>query len=159
MLEQALLKHGDEVAAGLVQGSAVLLALATAGLAGELLGLGSLEALAAGGTAVATEEAVAAGVPLAEAIKAGLVSPDGKLAQVLGGIEGAFERGAPKTALEALSMVKNATSAVGLEPGIASLRSGGQVVLQNVGGVTTTLGTNGSILVQRGSDTLLHLVP
>lgn len=83
----------------------------------------------------------------------------GKLAQVLGGIEKGYAAAGPKNALEALGVVKNATSAVGLEPGVATVGKAGEIVLQNVGGVTTTLGTNGSILVQRGSDVLLHLVP
>lgn len=99
------------------------------------------------------------GVPLARAIEGGLVKQGGKLAQVLGGIEKGYAAAGPKNALEALGVVKNATSAVGLEPGVATVGKAGEIVLQNVGGVTTTLGTNGSILVQRGSDVLLHLVP
>jgi hypothetical protein len=98
-------------------------------------------------------------VPLARAIGQGLVKEGGKLAQVLSGIERGYGAAGPKSALEALGLVKNATSAVGLEPGVATVAKSGEILLENVGGITTTLGTNGSILVQRGSDVLLHLVP
>ena len=96
---------------------------------------------------------------VARAIEQGLVKEGGKLSQVLSGIESGFGASGPKSAMEALGIVKNATSAVGLEPGVATLGKGGEILLQNVGGISTTLGTNGSILVQRGSDVLLHLVP
>ena len=99
------------------------------------------------------------GMPLARALEGGLVKSGGKLAQVLGGIEKGYRAAGPKNALEALGLVKNATSAAGLETGVATVSKTGEIVLQNVGGITTTLGTNGSILVQRGSDVLLHLLP
>jgi hypothetical protein len=55
----------------LVQGSAVLLALATAGLAGELLGLGSLEALLGGGGGGLVVEEVTAAAGETGAVAAG----------------------------------------------------------------------------------------
>jgi RHS repeat-associated protein len=103
--------------------------------------------------------AARAGVPLSRTIEAGLVNPGGKLAQVLGGIEKGYSAAGPKTALDALKVVKNATTAAGLDTGVATVGKTGEIVLQNVGGVSTTLGTNGSILVQRGADVLLHLLP
>jgi hypothetical protein len=87
------------------------------------------------------------------------VKPGGKLAQVLGAIEGEFYAAPPKSAIDALGVIVRATEQVGLDPGIASVEEGGEIVLQNKGGVTTTLGPNGSILVRRGSDVLLHLLP
>ena len=99
------------------------------------------------------------GVSLARAIEQGLVKPGGKLGQVLGGIEQGFAAGTPKSATDALGVIQRATGRVGLEPGVATLGKGGEIVLQNVDGITTMLGSNDSILVQRGSDVLLHLLP
>jgi hypothetical protein len=111
------------------------------------------------GRAAADARAARSGVPLARAIEQGLVKPGGKLAQVLGAIEGEFYAAPPKSAIDALGVIVRATEQVGLDPGIASVEEGGEIVLQNKGGVTTTLGPNGSILVRRGSDVLLHLLP
>ncbi len=55
-------------------------------------------------------------------------------------------------------MVERATAELDLKPGVATPGEGGDIMLQNVGGITTTLGPDGSILVERGSD-LLHLLP
>jgi hypothetical protein len=95
---------------------------------------------------------------VASAIEQGLVAPGGRLAGVLGGIEQGFSASAPKTALEALGVVEQATAQVGLEAGYATAGPGGEIILQNAGGITTTLGANGSIIVQRGSEVLLQLV-
>lgn len=94
-----------------------------------------------------------------QAIKQGLVREGGKLAQVLQGVEAGVARQAPRNATEALSIIKEATGRVGLEPGVASVGKGGEIILQNVGNVTTTLGAEGSIVIQRGSDVLLRLLP
>jgi RHS repeat-associated protein len=83
----------------------------------------------------------------------------GKLAAVLDAIKAEFGAVNPKTALEAMRVIQRATESVGLEPGYAQLAANGQIILQNAKGVTTTLGVDGSILVQRGSEILLHLVP
>jgi hypothetical protein len=98
-------------------------------------------------------------VALSRAIDAGLVKQGGKLAKVLGGIETGYGAAGPKTALDALGVVQKATSAAGLDVGVATVAKSGEIVLQNVGGISTKLGTNGSILVERGSDVLLHLLP
>jgi hypothetical protein len=103
--------------------------------------------------------AARAGVPLARAVEQGLVKAGSKTFRVLEAVEKGYGSVGPKNALDALQVVKNATSAVGLEPGVATVGKAGEIVLQNVGGVATTLGSNGSILVQRGADVLLHLLP
>lgn len=99
------------------------------------------------------------GVTAAETLARGLVSPGGKLGQLLPAVERQFAAAAPRTAIQALDVVGRATSSVGLESGYVISQNGGQIVLQNAGGVLTTLGTEGSILVQRGADVLLHLIP
>ena len=96
-------------------------------------------------------------VSLAKSIEAGLVRPGGKLAQVLGGIERGVAAAQPKTALEAAAVVQRAATQAGLDVGVASVGPAGQIILKNVGGVVTTLGTNGSIVVTRGADVLLGL--
>jgi len=58
-----------------------------------------------------------------------------------------------------MRFVGEATGSVGLETGIVVSQEGGTIVLENAGGVVTTLGSEGSILVQRGPDVLLHLIP
>jgi hypothetical protein len=85
------------------------------------------------------------------------VRPGGKLAEVLGGIEGGFASAQPKSALEAAGVVQRAATQAGLDVGVASIGQGGQIVLRNVGGVVTTRGTDGSIAVTRGADVLLGL--
>jgi hypothetical protein len=99
------------------------------------------------------------GVPLARAVANGLLKPTGKLFQVLSGMEKGYAAASPKSAFDALAVVQKATSAAGLDVGVATVEKGGAIVLQNVGGIATTLGTDGSILVQRGADVLLHLIP
>jgi hypothetical protein len=103
--------------------------------------------------------AATGGVTAAETLARGLVSSSGKLGQLLPAIESQFGAAAPKNALQALNVVGQATKSVGLESGYVISQEGGKIVLQNVGGVITTLGSEGSILVQRGSDVLLHLIP
>jgi RHS repeat-associated protein len=139
-------------------------ALGIAVSAGMVAGMGALpRALgAAPSTALASGAgpACSAGVKgsLASAIEQGLVTLGGKLAGVLGGIEQGFGANAPRSAVEALGIVEQATAQVGLEAGYATSGPTGEIILQNAGGITTTLGTDGSIIVQRGSDVLLHLV-
>ena len=117
-------------------------------------GLKTAQFVGAGSAAAAS-----GGVSLASSMAKGLVKPGGKLAQVLGGMEQAFGTAAPTNAVEALNVVQQAVRGARLDTGVATVRAGGEIVLENVGGVSTTLGTNGSILVQRGADVLLHLVP
>jgi hypothetical protein len=98
-------------------------------------------------------------VTAAQTLARGLVSPGGKLGQLLPALESQFAAAGPKNALQALNVVGRATGSVGLESGYVISQQGGQIVLQNAGGVVTTLGSEGSILVQRGADVLLHLIP
>ena len=96
---------------------------------------------------------------IASSIQSGLVNQGGTLARILGEIQKGYAAAGPKNALDALGVVKNATNSLGFETGVASVGNAGEIILQNVGGITTTLGTNGSILVQQGSNVLLHLLP
>ena len=93
-------------------------------------------------------------MPLGRAVEQGLVKEGGKLGQVLGGIERGFGSN-PKNALEALGLVKSATGAVGLEPGVATLGKLAKLC-STMWWSCDTLGADGSILVQRSSDVLLH---
>lgn len=54
-------------------------------------------------------------------------------------------------------MVSRTTTQAGLDAGFASVGPAGEIILQNAGGVVTTLGTDGSIIVTRGADVLLAL--
>jgi len=128
------------------------------GAFGALKGIATAGLRALGG-AFLEKEAASGAVSASDAIAGGLVKSGGKLASVLRGIEGEFGAAQPKSAMEALEVVGKATAKLGLEPGVASVQESGAIVLQNVGGVTTTIGTSGEILVQRGSDILLRLIP
>ena len=121
------------------------------GLAGAAIGAGIGAATAVGGSAAVE---AGGGVCAAESAAVG-----GRLGQVLGGIEQGFAANAPQSAMEALAVIQRATSALGLEVGVASLGVDGSIVLTNVGGITTFIGVNGSIIVQRGSQILLSLSP
>jgi RHS repeat-associated protein len=104
-----------------------------------------------------------AGVTLAQAIEQGLVRKEGKLAPLLAAMEKGFAAAAPRSAGEALELVQSAVQSVGLQPGVAvesTITSGGltRMVLQNVGGIMTTIDAQGTILVKKGADVLLHLV-
>jgi hypothetical protein len=46
-----------------------------------------------------------------------------------------------------------------MDVGYASMGAGGSIILQNAGGVATTITTTGQVIVQRGSDVILHLMP
>ena len=81
----------------------------------------------------------------------------GKLGALVPAIQAGFAAAAPTTAFEALDVIASATASVGLEPGIAALGESGEIVLTNVGGITTTLGTDGSILIERAGSILLSL--
>jgi hypothetical protein len=94
-----------------------------------------------------------------QSIQQGLLKPGGLLVRVLNGIQEGYVAAAPKSAMEALSVVQNATKVLNLEPGIATLQTNGGIILSNVGGIITTISAGGAILVQRGTDILLHIVP
>jgi len=111
----------------------------------ELLGGGAAEA--------------AAPRTVAEALSRGLLRPDGKLNPLLNAIEKAYRTAGPKNAAEALNVVRQATTAVGLDIGVGAMGAGGSIVLTNVGGITTTITSAGEIVIQRGADLILRLSP
>jgi hypothetical protein len=129
----------------------------TVGVTGGVVGGLATGTLTIGAGTVATGATVATtvGVPLAQAVQQGLVDPSGKLYSVLGAMEQVFTEVGPTNAMEALDVVNRAAVQVNLEPGILDVA---KMTLTNAGGVLTTLAADGSILVTRGSDIVLHLV-
>lgn len=136
-------------AAGTTAAGAAAATAGTGTVAAATAGLGGEVTAAAGGAAVTAEASAAAGV----------VNATGRLFPVLQGVQSGFAAMAPRTALQALSVVQRAVASVGLEVGIASTLPSGAIVLTNVGGVTTYLLANGQILIMRGSQVILHLIP
>jgi hypothetical protein len=133
---------------------------AAARAAGAAIGI----TLVFGGVYIASlftaEAGTAGGFTLAQAIEGGLVKEGSKLASVLGGMEAEYTAAqGSKSALDSLTIVQRATGALGLKVGIAELLPSGAITLTNVGGILTTLNADGSIVVQKGPDLLLHLVP
>ncbi len=121
---------------------------------------------AAGGSTVAAGaapavpklvEAAREAVSAKESIARGLVQAGGHLARLLPEIEAQAAKINPKNALDAGEVLNRATRNVGLELGsVTSLANGGFQVLSR-GNVLTTVGPNGSILIERGKDVLLNL--
>jgi hypothetical protein len=87
------------------------------------------------------------------------VREGGKLQEVLQNIESEFAAATPKSAGDALSVIDRATSAAKLEAGVASLAPDGSVILENAGGITTTISKAGDIIIQRGDQVLMRLKP
>jgi RHS repeat-associated protein len=101
-------------------------------------------------------KSVSSAVSVADAVKQGLVRPGGNLQAVLVAIEKEFANNPPKLtsgALQAqtaaLNAIAKATGDIGLEPGqsIGALPGQGDVVLQNVGGIITTIKPSGQIII------------
>jgi hypothetical protein len=155
----------SNVTTGIIGTGQVIQLAVVGGVALSTLGAGTVVAAAPAAAPAAPGAAAATGlggggVTLAQALANGLVRPGGTLAKILSGMETNFGTIAPKTAFEALNVVQKATSGARVDIGVATtVTEAGEIVLSNVGGVTTTIGTNGSILVQRGADVLLHLLP
>jgi hypothetical protein len=101
----------------------------------------------------------ARGVSLAQSIASGKVNANGKLAQVLAGIENAYAANSPKSALEGVRVVQQVTQELGLGAGTGGLQESGAIVFGNVGGVVTTILPSGEITIARGADVLLHILP
>jgi hypothetical protein len=109
------------------------------------------------------------GVSSAQAVQQGLVRPGGKLQSVLQGIEEEFvanpptsQAGALQAQTKALDAIAKATQKVGLEPGqsIGALPGQGNVVLQNVGGIITTIKPTGEIVITNAQgQVILNLLP
>jgi hypothetical protein len=74
-------------------------------------------------------------------------------------LEKAFRAAGPQNAGEAFNVIKQATTEVGMDVGVGAMAAGGSIVLQNVGGVATTITSTGQVIVQRGSEVILHLMP
>jgi RHS repeat-associated protein len=97
-----------------------------------------------------------------QALELGMVRPDGRLFQVLKGIESEVAASQPRSALEAMKAVASAAERMHLEPGhlIPKLSTlpNGPIVLSQAGGITTTLLPNGGItIVDRLGEVLLHI--
>jgi RHS repeat-associated protein len=129
---------------------------ALAGGSGAALGI-----LAGGGSLTAAFGGTELGGALGGfgALSSTVTNAGGKLDQVLDAIAQNFADLQPTSALEALKVIQQATSQVGLEPGIASLEADGTIVLNNVGGVMTVLSPDGTITVKRGSEILKQYCP
>ena len=81
----------------------------------------------------------------------------GKLSQILTSIQQGYAAALPRNQWEALTVVKDAAVQAGLHWGYATYQAGGAILLENKQGVFTTIGADGSIVVQRGAELLLHL--
>jgi RHS repeat-associated protein len=144
------------VALGIGAAAAAPAGMAAVGEGGGVLGL-----LKAARTWLFKAPPVCAGkgVSLAQSMAKGLVRRGGKTEKILQSIETDFAAGAPKTNLEAMELVTKAADKVGFGAGFGKAVAGQDTVLTNFEGVTTTLKTNGEIIVQKGTDIILHLIP
>jgi hypothetical protein len=125
------------------------------GLGGGILGPTAIAAgTALGGGTVAAGGAAAGGAQQ-------LVRPGGLLSQVLQGMQDAFQANPPCNAEQGLDLVRQVTNQLNIQPGIITnmpqYLSGGPAILQNVGGVITTVSQNGSIVVEKGGQIILRL--
>ncbi len=158
------LYYAASASTGLSWGQFAQGALSTAGAwgaAGAAAGTGgALAGAFVGGGTLASALGLSDGVASVAGIGAlgsELVSPGGKLDQMLDAISQNFGTVSPTNAMQALTVIQQAAKQVNLEPGYPTFNADGSILLQNAGGVITTLGSDGSILVQRGTDNLLHL--
>jgi RHS repeat-associated protein len=140
-------RSGRDVAvmAGAV-GAATVGAFGVMGATASLM-LRTAQLATVAGTAVSAKDAIARG----------LVQAGGNLARLLPEIEAQAARLNPQSANDALGAVARATQSVGLEVGKITPLANGTISILSRGGVTTTLGTNGSILIERGKDVLLNI--
>jgi hypothetical protein len=138
---------------------AVLVALVGLEIAAAALAEELAEAAAEGLAAGAADAAETAGISLADAVAQGLVQEGGKLYPLLDAIEQGFQAAGPSTAAQALEVLSQATSSLGLDLGYATMGESGAITLANVGGIVTEILSDGEIIISRGSDILLHLIP
>jgi hypothetical protein len=129
-----------------------------------LAGAVSAEEAAAAATAAGLDAAFIASeagseVVSAEAtIAAGTVGP--KLGSILSAMQSAFEASSPTSAFDAISAVSQAVANIGYELGTRiGLTAAGSMVFQQFGGVNTFIFANGQVLVVRGPQVLLNLIP
>ena len=117
----------------------------------------------AAATATATEAAAtmssAATVTAEDAIGSGLVNAGGRLASVLQAIQAQFAAIAPTNAMATLSVVQTAVRSLGLDIGVAAMNADGSIALTNVGGVITTILTNGAIIITNAAGQVVLRLP
>jgi hypothetical protein len=102
------------------------------------------------------------GVTATDSIQRGLVKPDGKLANVISGIEREVLARPPRTLDQAFEIVEKVTGRLGLEVGAgrAGWRPGMDLVLENVGGIVTTIRNTGEILIRNAKgEIIFHFLP
>jgi hypothetical protein len=97
-----------------------------------------------------------------DAIDAGHIRSGSTTESILRGIEAEFMASPPCTSIEAFELIDRATARFGLAPGVnmaGRVVAGQDATLINVGGITTTLKANGEIVIERGGNVILHLLP
>jgi hypothetical protein len=126
---------------------------------GLVFSLGSGQVASGGRMFVgAARSAPARGVSVADAVDQGLVRPGGRLHGVLQAIEEEVAANPPTNQMGAMRAVGNATDRLGLEAGrsIGALPGQGDVVLQNVGGIITTLKASGEIIITNARNQVIY---
>jgi cysteine synthase len=104
------------------------------------------------------QQAVTKGVSLADSISKGLVSD--KLKPVLTNIDNLFRQSAPRSLDAAQQLIRKAAIQAGhSSEGSLVSESATQKVFENPGGVVTTIKSTGEVIVERGGQVLLHLIP
>jgi RHS repeat-associated protein len=99
-------------------------------------------------------------IGLDAAIARGAIREGGALSKIVGGIEAGVKRGAPKSAEAALEVVAKSAEAAGMKPGtMVKATDGAKYVLQNVGDVKTFIYKNGAVIVKKGDEVLVRLIP
>ena len=140
---------------GSLMGGLALMGGITVGTVGALAAPQLMAAL--GARLMMAAPVAAAGVSAKDAIARGLVSAGGNLAALLPEMESQLAKLNPQNANEALGAIAKATQSVGLEVGKISPLVDGGFSIASRGGVLTTIGTNGSVIVERGKDVLLNI--
>jgi hypothetical protein len=156
------LEAAGDVAAGteLVAGTTVV-GEAIAGGEAAAVATATTETAAGATATTATVEAAttAATVTAEDAIGSGLVNAGGRLASVLRAIQAQWTAAAPTSAMGALSAIQAAVRSLGLDIGIAAVNADGSITLTNVGGVLTTILTNGAIIITNAAGQIILRLP
>jgi RHS repeat-associated protein len=88
------------------------------------------------------------------------IAKKSKLEKVCEAIEDEFKKKQPKSQEDGMEVIQKAVEREGLEPGISGgTGPNGEIILQNRGGVTTTVGQDGAITVSQGGQNILELIP
>jgi hypothetical protein len=99
-------------------------------------------------------------VTVETAIQQGLVSPAGRLAPVLQGIQAEYAAAPPTNLNQGLAIVTRGAARAGLHPGRRTQPSASEYLLENVGGVKTRILASGEIIVtNKDGQVVLHLIP